>query len=127
MIIFELTEKQQLLSGLRDLLRLCERLSTPPDKAFLLALSKRLSELNGKYPETKSSPLSRQAFLLLDGFNVADLRRLEKSIRRKANRRKKNEYKVLAADSDIGGEIKSEDILDSRLVLGGSFGSGKRR
>ncbi|VXD04546.1 hypothetical protein PSEUDO8Z_80013 [Pseudomonas sp. 8Z] len=127
MFRIELTEKQIALEQIRDLLRSYESSGHPPSKAFLLELHKILSRLSESYPETKVSPLSIKARKLLKELNLKNIGALEKKIRRKENRRKRNKpasETLHAAEPTIE---KSEDMLDSRLLYKGSFGSGKRR
>jgi hypothetical protein len=127
MLHIELTEKQLTLEKIRDLLRVHESSGQPPSKAFLLELSKYLSSLNEKHPETKNSPLSKRAKLLLKDISLENIGALEKKIRSKENHRKRNESKVETILNTEPVKEKSEDLLDSRLLYKGSFGAGKRR
>jgi hypothetical protein len=123
----ELTEKQLALEKVRDLLRAHENSRQPPSKAFLLELSKYLSSLNKKYPDTKKSPLSKRAKLLLKELSLNNSGALERKIRRKENHQKRNKSKVEIILNTEPVKEKSEDLLDSRLLYKGSFGAGKRR
>ena len=127
MFRIELTEKQIALEQIRDLLRSHERSGQPPSKVFLLELDKTLSRLSESYPETKLSPLSIKARKLLKELDIKNIGALEKKIRRKENRRKRKNPEHEAIPAAEPAREKSEDLLDSRLLYKGSFGSGKRR
>ena len=127
MFRIEPTEKQIALEQIRDLLRSHESSGQPPSKAFLLELHKTLSRLSESYPETKVSPLSIKARKLLKELDLKNIGALEKKIRRKENRRKRKNPEPEAIPAAEPARGKSEDLLDSRLLYKGSFGSGKRK
>ncbi|MNR43476.1 hypothetical protein D3C85_1620990 [compost metagenome] len=93
----------------------------------MLELHKILSRLSESYPETKVSPLSIKARKLLKELNLKNIGALEKKIRRKENRQKRNKPEPESLPVAEPIIEKSEDLLDSRLLYKGSFGAGKRR
>lgn len=127
MLHIDLTERQLALEKIRDLLRTHENSGQPPSKAFLLELHKVLSSLTKKYPETTISPLSKKAKILLEELNLKNVGALEKKIRRKENRQRRNKSEPEATLIVEPTKEKSEDLLNSRLLYKGSFGAGKRR
>ena len=123
----ELNEKQLALEKIRDLLRSNEGTCQAPSNSFLLELHNNLSGLVSDYPETAGSPLVKKAQELLEGLDgKLSSRPFIRKYRRKENRKKRLESLKLTDELEPVKE-KNEDLLNSKLMYKGSFGSGKRR
>lgn len=124
------TEKQAALEKIRDILRHIGSNQEKPEKSLALELHNILYKLLRQHPETIQSPLIRKAQSQLDELNIKNPQALARKIRRKNNRKSRKAAEAAAAAAAGQGsskKTKSEDLLDSRLLYKGSFGSGKRR